>query len=194
MSRRVNSAPWAWAAVFAVAVGCGDGPRADTTLLVDPRQGAIDGLRLGDSFRTVEDRFGPGRHGRGTNVRRAPLGTYGTELGLPWVMPPASARRLSLDRLTVLRYREMVFEAVDRRDVYRFSVSARGARTTEGVGIGDPLRSVSNGYRGVRCDVRNQGTEYEEYPYCIVRLGRERYLGFGQDPIRSITVSSTPLV
>lgn len=41
--------------------------------------------------------------------------------------------------------------------------------------------------------MRNEGTEYRPYPYCLVRLGPDRYVWFGQDPIRSITVSSTPL-
>jgi len=182
-------------AVFA-SVGCNDDSAGSADgLVIDARRGTVDGVGLGDDLNAVENRFGPGQRGRGTNVSVTPLGAEIAELGLPWIVePPPYARRLSVDRFVVLRYREMVFDAIERGGgVFNFSVSARGARTTEGVGIGEPLSSVDERYRGVRCDVRNQGTEYGEYPYCTLRLGPNRHLWFGQDPIRSITVSATPL-
>lgn len=72
-------------------------------------------------------------------------------------------------------------------------VAVPGARTLAGIGLGDSLRKARAGYPRVSCDVRNQDSEYEPYPYCTARLKRGLYIWFGQDPIRSITISSTPL-
>lgn len=49
---------------------------------------------------------------------------------------------------------------------------------------------VKERYPGARCGVRNEDTEYVAYPYCLVFPARGRAVWFGEDPIRSITVSS----
>ena len=47
-------------------------------------------------------------------------------------------------------------------------------------------------FPGFRCGIRNQNTEYVEYPYCTGRVGGH-FVWFGEDPIASVTISSTRL-
>ena len=79
----------------------------------------------------------------------------------------------------------------DRR-VYGFIITDRRAQTSRGVGIGDTLAFARRHYPQLRCDVINQGTEYVAYPACRARIAPRRYLGFGQNPIRSISLMTVP--
>jgi hypothetical protein len=60
------------------------------------------------------------------------------------------------------------------------------------VRIGDPLKTSVRRHPGLRCRIRNRNSEYIPYPYCKGKLG-ETYVWFGQDPIKSITISTTPM-
>ena len=64
----------------------------------------------------------------------------------------------------------------------------RSGATARGVGIGDTLAYARRRYPQLRCDVVNQGTEYVAFPACRARIAPRRYLGFGQNPIRSISL------
>ena len=41
--------------------------------------------------------------------------------------------------------------------------------------------------------MKNEDTEYVRFPYCTGRVADDRYIWFGQDPIRSITVTVCPM-
>ena len=56
--------------------------------------------------------------------------------------------------------------------------------------IGDSLDEVRERYPGLRCGIRNEGTEYVEYPYCTGKLGPGRYIWFGENPVKSITMAT----
>ena len=50
-----------------------------------------------------------------------------------------------------------------------------------------------NPYPDLHCGTANEGTEYITFPYCGGRIAPQRYVWFGEDPIRSISLSVTPL-
>ena len=62
------------------------------------------------------------------------------------------------------------------------------------MGIGDTLAYARQRYPSLHCDVVGPRTEYITPPFasCRTRLAPKRYLGFGHNPIRSITVMTVP--
>jgi hypothetical protein len=76
--------------------------------------------------------------------------------------------------------------------VFAFFVTARDAQTTKGVGIGDGLDLVAETYSGTRCDKATDEQDLPLYRYCTVALARERHIYFGEDPIGSIVMATTP--
>jgi hypothetical protein len=172
--------------------GCGDEPpgapkRREARL--DEGAAKYRGVGLGDPQRKVIRVFGR------PAAKRDPTGPLAagddpSEVGLPSIIaPPPRPFTVSELRRGVHRYREASFRATRRHGVYAFSVVALGTVTNGGVRIGDPLDEVRTRYPELRCGVRNRGTEYAEYPYCAGRLGRRRYIWFGQDPVRSISMA-----
>ena len=156
---------------------------------MDELRGEYRGIAIGDSESKARSRFGRPSRGREGECDLCPAGTtVDDELGQPTVVdsppgPPGSDRSL--------RYRRVVFMVSGGR-VFGLLVTDRRAATRRGVGIGDPLERVSERYRALRCGIANEGSEYRTYPYCAGRLGR-LFVSFGEDPIKSITVSSTRL-
>jgi hypothetical protein len=178
------------AAVTVAVLGCsGD---EDTTrpppFVVDEVRGKVGDVSLGDDPDDIERAFG--KAAGGLMAPRLPRGTAIDELGLPWTLAPLPGARR--DRVRTMRYDGISFLVEPKRGAYAAFVWHRGAETRAGVRIGEELMPAAARYDGLRCDVRNQGTEYVSYPYCVGRIGAY-YLWLGQDPIRSITVASTPL-
>jgi hypothetical protein len=170
-------------------LGCGGGAgSASPPVVVDERSGAVGGVRLGDGPAEIRRELGPGTDGR--MLRRVPEDLGTEELGLPWTLDPLPG--VERTRVLTMRRDGMSLLVAPRSGAYAISVWLSGARTKEGVAVGDDLEAASETYSGLRCGIRNRGTEYVEYPYCKGRLGKT-YLWFGQDPIRSITVASTGL-
>jgi len=73
-------------------------------------------------------------------------------------------------------------------------VTDRRAQTSRSVGIGDTLAFAQERYPNLRCDTVGPRTEYirPPLPACRARIAPRRYLGFGQEPIRSITLMTVP--
>jgi len=93
-----------------------------------------------------------------------------------------------------LRYRQrsILISRQPQRRVFGFILTDPRSETSEGIGIGDTLADARQVYSGLRCDVVNGGTEYTNFPACRVKIGARRYLGFGQDPVRSIALMTVP--
>ena len=89
-----------------------------------------------------------------------------------------------------LRYRDAVYLTARGR-VFALLVADRRARTLRGVGIGDSLDRVRERYGQLRCGT-TPGREYPDHPYCAGKLGRLS-ISFGENPIKSITISATRL-
>ena len=182
----------------AVASGCGEGgagnaARDRATLTIDERGGTFRGVGLASSRAEIEQEFGePEPYSRTHGV--VPVGQDFYELGLPdRIRPPGRGEtRRELAR-GVLRYSDASFQTTAEDGAYAFSVVAR-VRTPSGVAIGDPLREVRRRYPRFRCGVRNRGRPQIAYPFCTGRSDSGVYLWFGQDPIRSITLASKPMI
>ncbi len=155
--------------------------------MLDDR-GLYRGVGIGDTRTTVMRRLGrviPGNE-------LAPRGEHWYQLGAPPTI--ASPRRCRPSfRDGVLRYDRVAYVFSCDRRVYAVLVTQPAARTSRGVRIGDSLRAARKAYRGLKCGRGVFGEPSTEYPYCAGKVARRRFISFGPDPIRSITIASTPL-
>jgi hypothetical protein len=176
---------WLVGAVMAAScAGCGgDG---DTTV-VDPHAATFGATRLGQTAADVRHALGTPLE-QGPMLRTLPEGTDPDDIGTPWVIPAPTDIR----SVTVLRYSDTTVLVSPRDGAYAVLGWGDGAETQDGVGVGDSLAAARRRYRGLRCAVRNDGTEHPSYPYCTARIGG-LYVWFGQDPIKSISLSRVPL-
>ena len=176
--------------------GCGDSTTAQSgassIVRVDERKGSVQGVRLGDSFEAVERQLPGGVEADPYTTPNGPLVGRVEELGLPWIVAPPRGLAPS-DRIGLLRYRYLSVNFAPPTGAYVMNIAIPGARTHAGVGLGDALDAARSAYPNMRCGVRNRNSEYTPYPYCTTKLVDGPYIWFGRDPIRSITLSSTPL-
>jgi hypothetical protein len=115
----------------------------------------------------------------------APLGDDFDHIGgPPFIATPGSSHE-------TLRYPDTSVLVSDGR-VYALMITDPEAETTEGVGIGDNLGLAEERYPDIECGIARAG-EYRTFPYCGGRLRRGRWLWFGQDPIRSIVLTTSEL-
>jgi len=176
--------------VLGLGVAACGGSRDHAPRLIDDRTGAYDGVPLGSGRAGVvrilgnPEREGPDEAGLPTDAETA------GETGPTAIPMPAEPR--GRNTYTALRYPQSVF-FVDRTHVVATLVTDRGARTTRGVRIGDPLAKVRTAYRDRRkwCGKVEPG-EGSSFVACTVRLGPHLHAWFGEDPIESITVASVP--
>jgi hypothetical protein len=183
-------------AVLAVAAmaGCGgddeqpperavtDASPVAHTAVVDERRGTWRGIGIGSKRREVESVLGRVRD-RGEDPL-APLNLEAGEAGVP----PAPDIPRGKTPESIWRARDAALIA-HRNRAWLLVVTADGAVTRKGVGVGDTLDEVHNAYPQLRCDVANKNTEYDETEFCAGRIARKRYVWFGDDPVGSITVS-----
>ena len=154
---------------------------------VDERRGTYRGVGLGSTRRQSARELGPSR--AGPNEPFQPLREQGLAIGIP--PAPQTPRALGIE--SIWRFRQVAM-VTDRGRAWMIVVSASDARTRAGVGVGDTLATVRSAYSRASCGVANEGTEYVSYPYCSLRVARHRYLWFGYDPVRSLTMSRAPLI
>jgi hypothetical protein len=142
------------------------------------------GVALGDSRAAVVEALGlPPPDARKPLI--APLGEDFDEIGgPPFIATPGSTHES-------LRYRSATVLLSDDR-VYGVVITDGEAETAEGVGVGDNLGVAEDEYPGLDCGIARPG-KYRTFPYCGGRLGPGRWIWFGQDPIRSIVLTSTEL-
>lgn len=182
------------AAVFA---GCGS-DELPSRQAERPRPIALDELRGSYRGTAIGDRRSSAMRRQGPSQRRADSDDSGPidsdRDGTPgdW-RPPGSAAVSPAD----LDYRGRSYLVEHRSNdprVYGIIVTDRRAQTSRSVGIGDTLAFAQERYPNLRCDTVGPRTEFirPPFPACRARIAPRRYLGFGQDPIRSITLMTVP--
>jgi hypothetical protein len=143
-----------------------------------------DGYRdvsLGDPRARALEVLAPPRSSSGSV---APFGDdFDSIGGPPFIATPGSNESLRYQGVTVL---------VSDGRVYGFVITDEEAETAEGVGVGDNLEVADETYRDLDCGIA-RASEYRTFPYCGGRLGPRRWIWFGQDPIRSIVLTTTEL-
>jgi hypothetical protein len=87
-----------------------------------------------------------------------------------------------------LKYRDARFD-FEHMKVVRIAVYGRGGRTSRGVKIGDRLGRARKTY-GARCWPDRRIGKFISKARCEVKLGPDRYLYFGEDPIKLIIVAT----
>jgi hypothetical protein len=179
------------ALVAGALAACGDesdAARPPPDVVIDERAGTFDGVGLGD--RPAEIRRALGRGTDRRMISRLPRRLSVTELGLPWTLDPVPG--VSRKKVLTMRRDGVSMLVAPRTGAYAVFVWRPRARTSRGVAVGDDLDAARERYEDLRCDVRNRNSEYGSYPFCEGRVG-DTYVWFGQDPIRSISLASTPL-
>jgi hypothetical protein len=191
VNRRVGAAG---VALTLLLGGCGsDGESAPASgpRTVDAREGTYKGIGLGNRPARVMGVFGkPARFDQSAGI--APTDTTLEKIGGPPVITPPRRDEASSATERLMRYRGVSFLARNNR-VYALLVSADGAQTTDGVGIGSPLSEVEARYPHAGCETAPDAHGQDDYDYCQVKLGRHRYVLFSKDPIRSIAIAKLPM-
>lgn len=150
-------------------------------VLVDPVSGTAQGVALGATKAEVEAKLGNAPPWN-DDESVEPLEEDWQEIGAPSGMAANQTYE-------ALRYAHTTVE-LEGGHVISIVTAERGATTPAGVGVGDDLDSAQQAYPSLRCyDVSGAGG-HGSYPACSGRLGPQRWLWFGEDPIRSITLAS----
>jgi hypothetical protein len=166
------------AALSLVIAGCG--AKAPPTA-VDELGGTYRGVGIGDTTAEVERMFGHQRLSRQAEPI-APRKDDFVDIGGPTVIAGGCG--------TNLRYDHVTFFVCHGR-VDGFIVAQNGAHTKRGVAIGDDAEKARVRYPELNCG--DSPSEGGSYAYCGGRIAARRWLWFGRDPIRSITVATVPL-
>jgi hypothetical protein len=156
---------------------------------IDLQAGSFEGVGIGDSPKDMQAEFGEpppsDEHGlqpQGAGVYRGPSWFRhwpDPDPGPDFVPPPA------------YQYPHVSFLDDGRRRISVVMVIAPEAATLEGVAIGDPLETAHDVYP-VRCG-EEFGAGERPYPACVGKLGPERWVWFGGDPIENITIGRFPM-
>jgi hypothetical protein len=191
----VSAARAGAAVVLAVALAttsaCGDGGGKVTSAkagdVIDARTGTYRGVGLGDRATRVRHAFGKPAHFDPDEGIFPPDADPDAVGGPPVITPPRRTPSASAsDHL--LRFRGASF-LVRSGHVYAVVVTADGARTREGVGVGDALDRVRARYPGARCARAFDADGNPSYPYCEVRLAPDRYALFSNDPVGGVALA-----
>jgi hypothetical protein len=152
-------------------------------LLIGDEAGRFRNVSLGDSRTRVTEELGAALRVDGGTI--APVGEDFDDIGgPPFIATPGTTHES-------LRYRDLTVLLSNGR-VYGLLVTNPQADTTQGVGIGDNLALAEERYSSLDCGIV-EVDDYRRFPYCGGRIGRGRWIWFGQDPIRSIVVASSEI-
>ena len=177
-------------------VGCGSSAPASTS--IDERRGTYRGVGIGDRPETIFRVFGR-KPVSGTNEPISPLDDDFVDIGgATLISTPRRCRGTppGAGRVETFRYAHVSFLLCNDR-VYALIVAVQNARTLRGVAVGHDLSNVQQAYSGLPCGKAPYGEglfgEQPSYPYCGGKLREGRWIWFGHDPIRSITISTSAL-
>jgi hypothetical protein len=179
------------AVVLAAVSACGEGSDTATSAkaggAIDARAGTYRGVGLGDRTARVRRAFGkPARFGPNQGIF-PPDADPDAVGGPPVITPPRRTPSASASD-HVLRFRGASF-LVRSGSVYAMLVTADGARTREGVGVGDALDRVRRRYPAARCAHAFDADGNPSYPYCEVRVTPHRYALFSNDPVGGVALA-----
>jgi hypothetical protein len=161
-------------------------PAPRSEWVIDEVRGTYRGVGIGDSPAEVRRVFGV-REYADLNEGMMPIGADFADDGGPMVVD--FPEKPAGDRHALLRYSDASFLFFDGK-VFAVVVTHEGAATARGVAIGHDIGSVEDRYRTVTCG--DAEPESGPYPYCAGELAPGRHVWFGQDPIGSITMATTP--
>jgi hypothetical protein len=152
---------------------------------IDEVAGTYRGVAIGDPPSVIRRVFGaqrPAGEYESFGPFRYPEGGYDG----PWVLQFGDYDPFG----PTLRSYDVVFVFKGRHGLGAFVVVEPGTVTARGVRIGDALETAGEAYPELECGTVNENTEYVKYPACEGKLGLSRFIWFGGDPIKSITVST----
>jgi hypothetical protein len=172
---------------------CGDsniGPDVPALQTVDDRRGIVDGVGVGSSKSQVAVKLGEYQR-PAEAYPAAPADVDESQDTGPWSvitgphhLGPGGKR----GEQVTLRYTGAAF-FVYRDRVFGFVVTARNSRTTNNVRVGDDLAASKKSYPSLRCEgASSSDTSATQAPNCSGFVNDDRWIYFGGDPIRSITV------
>jgi hypothetical protein len=176
------------------ASGCGEGEaeKAATPRAIDEVRGSIDDVGLMASKRDVAGALGP--YSRPVSAYPSvPADSDDEKTAGPWSVDTGPHHLGPGGRhgeQVTLRYPGVAFYVLRDR-VFGFVTTSDGSRTQRGVAVGDPLAHARRSYPHLDCSgAISSDTSAEQAPSCsgFVGKGRHRWIYFGGDPIRSITV------
>jgi hypothetical protein len=156
--------------------------------VIDELRGTYRGVGIGDSGAEVRRVFGPRSHagdGPLTPLGAGSFAKVGGAMVIRYPGIPSTPR--TPERL---RYQEVSFLLMDDR-VFALMITDMGAATQQGVAIGSDLDAADERYEGLNCEEAEIGDFGESFPFCAGVLAPERHIWFGQDPIRSMTITTT---
>ena len=76
--------------------------------------------------------------------------------------------------------------------VFAIMITAPGVHTARGVAVGDKLAAARRAYPHLHCGTGGTG-EFGYFPFCGGKIASNRWIWFGRNPIRSITIASREL-
>jgi hypothetical protein len=156
---------------------------------IDEDAGSYMGVALGDTRSDVHHAFGKPAE---TSDPAFPLGSEFDDGGplMQRYAPLGYSKRPSLDRWEDASFLSTSLPS----GVWTIVVDDPRAATQRAVAIGDPLSTARARYPGLRCEKERDAGEYgTDPPYCTGKLADDRYIWFGNDPIRIIALSKTPM-
>jgi hypothetical protein len=181
---------------FLVLAGCGSNARSPAS--IDEQKGTYHGVGIGDRPKAIFSVFGR-KPLSGTDEPVIPLKDDFVDIGgAPAISPPPRCKGNApgTSGVSTLRYDHVSFLFCDAR-VFGFIVAVENARTMRGVAVGDDLSKVQQAYPGLSCGQAPYGEglfgQRPSYPYCGGKLRARRWIWFGRDPVRSITLSVAAL-
>jgi hypothetical protein len=158
----------------------GDEDSASSSRVIDEQRGSYRGVELGSTREEAEDALGDAPDWRGTD----PLGP----LQPGWQRGAPNTAQI-LGTVDALRYPQLAAHLGDD-EVVELIIAEPGAKTTRNIGIGDRLAAVRRTYADLPC---GQTSGQARGPYCGGQIAPQRWLWFGGDPVRSITLASVQL-
>ena len=177
-------------AAIAAGAGCtsiGSGGSGPGRHRIDELAGSYRGVALGDPLSAAIRVFGqPGA----TDGPAYPIGvSFSTGGPLFEKNAPGYDREPDL-----LRYDGVAFLSTPTpAGIHSIVVADPRAATQRGVGIGDSLSKAKREYPTLHCHKAQNTFESPSPAHCSGRLAKNRYIWFGNDPIRVIALAPTPM-
>lgn len=185
--------------VRAISLAALDGRDEDGEAVasIDDVRGTFHGVGVGDDAASVRRVFGQ-RPFAALDEPLTPTSADFVDGGGPTIVSPPCKPTIrrpgGRSRQRWLRYDDASFLFCDGT-VFALMVTAEDARTTHGLGVGDKLQKAQSLYAGLTCAEAPSG-DIGHYPYCAGAIASQRsgarlHVWFGEDPVASITISTT---